>query len=219
MKTLFILISLLALTSCGVVQKQEKSLSIHPELTSYLSEFEYIYGSNIDDLNMTFANTISNSDPSLVTLGYCSKGTTHKNKIHKTIVIKTPKIVINLSRWESMSELDKKQLVFHELGHCILNRDHSESTASIMYWMFSNDSSEEKWGSWVSELFNRDNAKIAYYNYNNSPTASTMASSTPIQSAEILGDITVDSKDCVHDRGTEFEEHNHDEESEEANHE
>lgn len=54
-------------------------------------------------------------------------------------------IVFNADFWDYLNDLGKEQLVFHELGHCVLNRDHRKDLfkrtllgrelipASIMY--------------------------------------------------------------------------------------
>jgi len=37
-------------------------------------------------------------------------------------------IVIDQPFWNSASELEREYVVFHELGHCLLGRDHDDST-------------------------------------------------------------------------------------------
>lgn len=36
-------------------------------------------------------------------------------------------IVVDISYWERANDLEREYLVFHELGHCILNREHEDS--------------------------------------------------------------------------------------------
>ena len=51
---------------------------------------------------------------------------------HKDIVIKQP-------YWNTLGDYGREQLIFHELGHCALNRDHDNNKdiydcpMSIMY--------------------------------------------------------------------------------------
>lgn len=50
----------------------------------------------------------------------------------------TPLIEINEYAWKILSEEQKLNLILHELGHCILNRDHTTESkdgrpASLMY--------------------------------------------------------------------------------------
>jgi len=35
-------------------------------------------------------------------------------------------ILISRQYWEASSDLDREQLIFHELGHCVLGRDHND---------------------------------------------------------------------------------------------
>lgn len=36
-------------------------------------------------------------------------------------------IRVNSKYWTMLGELGKEELVYHELGHCVLNRDHTDS--------------------------------------------------------------------------------------------
>lgn len=36
-------------------------------------------------------------------------------------------IIINAFYWDLLNDLEKEKLVFHELGHCILNRSHLDA--------------------------------------------------------------------------------------------
>ena len=37
-------------------------------------------------------------------------------------------IRLNSNVWNTMSDMDKEQLIYHELGHCVLGRQHDDST-------------------------------------------------------------------------------------------
>lgn len=39
---------------------------------------------------------------------------------------RTPVITINKKAWITMTDSQREQLMFHELGHCVLNRDHCD---------------------------------------------------------------------------------------------
>ncbi len=43
------------------------------------------------------------------------------------------KITINKFEWDIKPDCKKEILVYHELGHCLLNKTHSENPNSIMY--------------------------------------------------------------------------------------
>ncbi len=36
----------------------------------------------------------------------------------------TPRIVISRKKWDKLDEVARRQLLFHEMGHCVLFRDH-----------------------------------------------------------------------------------------------
>ena len=72
-------------------------------------------------------------------------------------------IVINTLFWEVLDELEKEKLVFHELGHCILNRPHLDEKRddghcrSIMHsgQTCSDDYTEVTRATYLDELFLR----------------------------------------------------------------
>ena len=40
-------------------------------------------------------------------------------------------ITINKKYWDNYSDKQREQLIFHELGHCALNRDHNDATITM----------------------------------------------------------------------------------------
>lgn len=67
-------------------------------------------------------------------------GPTEGNAIGYCIISGSSRIVIiNRGYWNVASEIERELLIFHELGHCILNMEHDETVrpdgtpASIMY--------------------------------------------------------------------------------------
>lgn len=43
----------------------------------------------------------------------------------------TPRIVVNFLVWESLQDDMKEEIMFHELGHCILGRPHVEQMIAV----------------------------------------------------------------------------------------
>jgi len=70
-------------------------------------------------------------------------------------------VLINILFWELLSPIDKEKLVFHELGHCVLNRQHRNDKAAngfCMSIMNTNDGcfdnySEDTREAYLDELF------------------------------------------------------------------
>lgn len=75
-------------------------------------------------------------------LGYCVPG---------------QRVVIRKSTWNEMSEIERKTLIYHEMGHCALNLDHtSPKTADIMTpRMIAPSTATRHWRKLVSILFTR----------------------------------------------------------------
>ena len=69
-------------------------------------------------------------------------------------------IVVNEGRWKEISKLAKEQIIFHECGHCFMNREHREDRTpagtekSIMAHAQLNDEQYEKYRpKYLLELF------------------------------------------------------------------
>lgn len=160
MKTLSILICSLLLTACGLRTVEKKSVNIHPELQAYANQFEQKGMLNIDNLNMTFGEV----DGRWGVLGFCQSGVKEvyvKGGLEKH-VYNIRNVVIDIKDWNSMGVADREQLVFHELGHCVLNRGHWEQwlvgrPASIMYpeHDIGNTYYTGYYGSYLQELFKK----------------------------------------------------------------
>jgi hypothetical protein len=66
----------------------------------------------------------------------------------------TPTIVIDTIYWEKISPTQRIALVFHELGHCILKREHIEEGLSIMNpYLISDYNFSNHFDGLLSELF------------------------------------------------------------------
>jgi hypothetical protein len=72
----------------------------------------------------------------------------------------TPTIVIDSIYWDKISPTQRIALVFHELGHCVLNRIHVEEGLSIMNpYLISDYNFSRNFDGVLSEFFdlaNRD---------------------------------------------------------------
>lgn len=91
--------------------------NIDTEFEPYVSEFEWFYGKKVKS-GISFADLDDDS------VGMC--------------YYVTGNIEIDRDYWETQDEFGKEELIFHELGHCVLNKGHNEHKmgecpASIMY--------------------------------------------------------------------------------------
>lgn len=134
------LLMLLLFCSCG----QKQNYNIDPAFVKYFDEFMYhVQEHNLHPQPEVTANFVDKIDDN--TIGYC-QGTA---------------IVIDKTKWESLTETKREILMFHELGHCLLLKHHNESLhsnyepVSIMYpYLLTTDTfyTEHK-AEYIQELF------------------------------------------------------------------
>lgn len=93
---------------------------MHPDLAPYLKSFED--EATQRGLSISFTETPVNaifvSETDRLDLGWCSSKPNDINTIN-----------INVVFWPGIPAMQKERLVFHELGHCVLNRSHLETVA------------------------------------------------------------------------------------------
>jgi hypothetical protein len=145
-----ILSVLLIMTSCGRVDTY-----VEPELQPYLDLFtqEAGYrGRSVDysHLSVRFESLAELDEPNAYVLGQCDT-TGHQDMIK-----------IDPNRWQNLGPGSREELMFHELGHCVLGRPHCDpppgvSRLSIMDTYIGSDydylNNRQRY---VNELFNPD---------------------------------------------------------------
>lgn len=162
MKNLILILSL-GLIGCA----QEKTVNINGEFSVYLDRFESLaaqYNRSVDFSNLvvTYDDSLSGSN----TLGVCRSGGSS-----------SPMITINTKFWKSasVSNSAREQLMFHELGHCVLGRPHNSQTVfasdssytpipvSIMHpYHLSRAFYEGNYSQYLSELFLQVSSSAMY---------------------------------------------------------
>lgn len=209
MKNLLILISLLTLASCGLNNQPKtgtKKVNIHPEAQEYVSTFQVKYNYPITNLEVVKRPLEGN------VLAYCQYGGSM-----------TPLIVLNTNYWDhpSFTTANKEQVMYHELGHCLLKRGHDDSMlvinpyysvpASIMNtYHFSYQVYTQNYSHYINELF-RTNA-FAGISFDDTVYASTMPEFPEFVEPEIEVLSSEEIKDCVNvvkDEVTEGHDHDH----------
>lgn len=110
-------IALLALlTACG----EEIPHEIAPEAQGYYEEF--LEHSRAFDRDVSQTNVVIRMSPTTPKVGpwevkgFCQDGV----------------VTLNSTYWQHMNDNQKRLLVYHELGHCLLGLDHSSDPRSIM---------------------------------------------------------------------------------------
>lgn len=133
MKGLFLLIILLFLASCGKKAQDYKEgdkplfITSNPVFDSYKSNFEQDY----------YNSTGQSLSTSNIPINF--KDIEDGNVVGRCYYIGSfREIVIDLNYWALANATKREILVFHELGHCALDRNHQELTkngnpVSIMF--------------------------------------------------------------------------------------
>lgn len=217
MKNIILIVLIFTTTACGL-QKEKKitKYNVHPDLQSYVTTFSAkraIAGnaSAIKDLEAHFSDTIGTIGELGMVVGVCirSKTTTNNGLIQE--VRETPVIKINRQYWESTAEADREQLMYHELGHCILKRDHDETLIthaqpeSIMYPVhLGNALYVDYYSHYINELFNPTGIVIGFsgLTFSDEAYASHASEIASNQYTEVVEDDS-HYKHCVHDKEPE----------------
>lgn len=131
---IFLVLFLLILTSaCGVQNKESASQgSIDSRAEKYVETFVSYgtkLGSSLDTYSLTvsFSESMPQSTNGGQVIGYCQRYSNGQ----KTVVLKE-------SYWNSASVSDREQLIFHELGHCLLGLTHNDTVESAPLWSNTN---------------------------------------------------------------------------------
>lgn len=129
-----IVLGLSVASSCAPIEKEHiEMFQVDSTFMPYVQNFELAaqaegVSMKITDLIIEFGST-----PSMNETGVCEIATNE-----------TPKVTINQRIWNTLSNTDRQEVIFHELGHCTLRRRHQEGEimgfnnttripASIMY--------------------------------------------------------------------------------------
>jgi hypothetical protein len=112
--------SFLFLSACGQSMKQfnpdpHPNIGIGPEFAPFVAQFEADYGASIGNFPITFSAQTGN------TIGVCKIWSDGYRIIE-----------IDPTFWNNLniSDARRKSLIYHELGHCILNRGHDNAYIS-----------------------------------------------------------------------------------------
>jgi len=158
MQYLYLIFSLLFLASCGAEDLLTDNLyfadgnpvmddQIDSEFIEYVNQFRnegIKRGVDIVYLpvEVSKSDLSDRSSPGRTVLGVCWTN--------------TKQVFIDTVEWEMRKDL-RPQLIFHELGHCLLGRGHNDSTPSIMRsFIVSKYQFEKDMDILLDELFDKE---------------------------------------------------------------
>jgi hypothetical protein len=114
------------LVGCGSPLEHKKVYEVDSELEPYVAlfeqrAFEQQFSITIDDIKISFVDDLGEDEDS-VTLGMCY---TYSGEVDFT-----PVIEIDRGEFYDLDPLEREALMFHELGHCVLDRPHTDDRAA-----------------------------------------------------------------------------------------
>jgi hypothetical protein len=120
-----------------------------PAFQSYVDEFKYYDNVKSIDVPVYFAN-----------LPTGEAGVCHYFRIGNG-PIRWGYVEIDQTYWGEISEYQKINLIFHELGHCVLGRDHEPWGNSVMmcpssfmyYMVLSTECIQNNYDAYIQEMF------------------------------------------------------------------
>ena len=164
----FLLITILAITStaCG---GHTPALKIEDRYSPYVKAFEAraaMVGQNIVVNDLTIQSVPSIDDPSIIAV--CAK--TPDNST-------VPLITVSQEWWPKLDVYSRENVIFHEMGHCVLNRGHRSDgnnglALSIMNpYIFGGSGYTTNYLHYIHELFAQADSEVGMplKFYNNSP--------------------------------------------------
>lgn len=87
--------------------------TVEPSIQPYLDHFKALYKANVS-IRIEFG------DVQYPTVAVCFRWSDGYRDID-----------VNEKAWKETGDLGKEQLIFHELGHCILNREHDDTLTTV----------------------------------------------------------------------------------------
>ena len=118
-----LIVSALFLTACGqsgfqVQEQPHPNPGIGPQFAPFVEQFEADYGHSIGNFPIIFGDQTGN------VIGVCKIWSDGYRQIE-----------IDPTYWNNMnvSDAKRKALIYHELGHCILNRGHDSTMISSSF--------------------------------------------------------------------------------------
>ena len=151
MKVSIVAISIasLMLMSCG----RQPVRKFDSGLDEYVNRFETIGKMHVMDLEAKFGTIPNDPNDQYKIVGLCTRYEGDP----------VPHIIIDTAFWNTALDRQREELMFHEMGHCVLNREHRNDVGkdgcpmSIMNWETVSVVCLEKYTQYYyDELFGRE---------------------------------------------------------------
>ncbi|MHA1676038.1 MAG: hypothetical protein ACTSU6_02555 [Candidatus Njordarchaeales archaeon] len=133
---------ILLLSACAKSKDPRKNTTSNQDFIPYIQEFESYLGYQIQDIPINFMDLDTH-------VGVCRSYSRGYREIH-----------VDPTYWAKISEKQRINLIFHELGHCSLNLDHDYQILgdgcpnSFMYKSISDNFCLDKYyDHYIEEMF------------------------------------------------------------------
>lgn len=116
-KAILLIVLGLVSTSCGPLAPStvKTKRTVDTDLEPYVQMFEKEYGKEID-FSVSLNEISEGSEDGSTYVGICRKWTTGRREVE-----------IDVNFYYDATENQLKQAVMHELGHCVLDREHDDT--------------------------------------------------------------------------------------------
>lgn len=112
------------LTACGRDQTAEEAAAFAPYLERFNGYAQQFGGKSTGGVKVYFGALQAGE------VGVCEQS-----------LFYSPRITVARSAWNQRDDMGREALLFHELGHCVLGRDHKDEGATRQGRRFSSPSS------------------------------------------------------------------------------
>jgi len=104
----------LLLAACGRVPTREEAQEFSPYVQRFAKYSQQRGRAVSADISVVYGNLKGSH------LGMCDEG-----------FLRSSHVEINREAWRTASEATREMMLFHELGHCLLGRSHSDGVAKL----------------------------------------------------------------------------------------
>ena len=145
-------ITVLFFQNCGTqfdvrVPSKQTITSTDPQFDAYIQEFESYYGKSVSTIPIGFDDL----EPKIA--GICYRSIVAGRTLNAYIAI-------DRDYWYKISEYQRINLIFHELGHCAMNKNHVPSdsvslcpTSFMFEQIMSTPCIRDNYDAYIEELF------------------------------------------------------------------
>ena len=134
MKPILLITILFSFISCGQILQPDVVYSTENYFDKTNPYFDNYYDQFIDDYYNETGKTLSKSVP----INFTEEIYFKENPSTIGVCFLTPhndkglEVLIKKSYWETLEPHCQKHLIYHELGHCLIDQDHRDDHPSIM---------------------------------------------------------------------------------------